>query len=229
MTTFVLVHGAWHGAWCWERVHRILTRRGHEVAAPELPSDSAGAGSDEYLAAITDTLKPRSGVVLVAHSMGALVAPLAVADPAVTSLVLLAGLMPRPGTSLLEAVAEPYAEPMRQSSGQLIVDEYGRTTLPADTATSLFYNDCSPADAADAVARLRPDSTVIYGQVMPGLPGRRVPATYISCRRDQVIDGSWGSRVARDLLGADVRELDTGHSPFWSAPDALADLLEALR
>jgi hypothetical protein len=43
---------------------------------------------------------------------------------------------------------------------------------------------------------------------------------------DQVINGTWGGPVARESLNADIRELGTGHSPFRSAPDVLADLLE---
>jgi pimeloyl-ACP methyl ester carboxylesterase len=226
MTTFVLVHGAWHGDWCWERVRSALAQRCHEVVTPDLPSEMAGAGRGEYLSAISDTLKPHAAVVLVAHSMSGLVAPLAIADPAVASLVLLASMMPRPGTSWLDAGAEPYAEPFGQFSQRLKFDEDGRSTWAPDDAIRLFYNDCSPTDAADAVSRLRPDSTAIYRQIMPDLPERRVPTTYISCRYDQVLNGTWGGQVARELLNADMRELDTGHSPFWSAPGKLADLLE---
>jgi pimeloyl-ACP methyl ester carboxylesterase len=228
MATFVLLHGAWHGGWCWDRVRPILAQRGHEVVAPELPSDTAGAGRSDYLNVIVDTLKPHAAVVLVAHSMSGLVAPLAAADPAVASIVLLAGMVPRPGISWLDTGAEPFAEPMRQVSQHLKFDEHGRSTWEVTDAIRLFYHDSPPADAADAVSRLRPDSIAIYGQVMPSLPERRVPATYISCRHDQVIDGTWGGRAARDLLGAGVREIDAGHSPFWSAPGALADLLEDL-
>lgn len=228
MSTFVLVHGAWHGDWCWDRVRPVLAQRGHEVVVPDLASDTAGAGRSEYLSVISDALRARSAVTLVAHSMSGLVAPLAVADPAVASLVLLAGLMPRPGTSWLDAGAEPFAERMRQLSQRLQFDECGRSTWAPAEAATVFYNDASPADAADAVSRLRPDSTAVYGQVMPGLPERRVTTTYISCRQDQAVDGTWGGQVARELLDADVRELDTGHAPFWSAPGALCDLLEDL-
>jgi pimeloyl-ACP methyl ester carboxylesterase len=228
MATFVLIHGAWHGSWCWDRVRPLLAQRGHEVVTPDLSSDVAGSGRDEYLSVVADAIKSRNDAVLVAHSMSGLVAPLAIADPAVTSLVLLAGMMPRPKFSWLDAGAEPFAEPMARASQRLEFDDQGRSTWTPADAIRLFYNDCALADAADAVSRLRADSTAIYGQVMPDFPGRQVPTTYISCRRDQAIDGTWGSRMAGELLHADVRELDTGHSPFWSAPGVLADLLEEL-
>jgi pimeloyl-ACP methyl ester carboxylesterase len=226
MTTFVLVHGAWHGPWCWERVRSVLAERGHQVVTPDLPSDSAWAGRSQYLSAIGDALEPLDGAVLVAHSMSGLVAPLAVADQTVTSLVLLAAMVPRPGIAWLDIGPEPYTEPMGQFNQLLKFDECGRSTWQPDDAIMLFYNDVPPADAEHAVARLRPDSTGIYSQAMPALPRRRVPTTYISCRHDRVINGVWGGQAARELLNANVRELDTGHSPFWSAPQALANLLE---
>ncbi|MEV0703640.1 alpha/beta hydrolase [Saccharopolyspora sp. NPDC050389] len=88
--------------------------------------------------------------------------------------------------------------------------------------------DCLPGDAADAVGRLRPDATALYQQTCPDLPERRVPTTYVACRDDRVVDGEWNATVAQELLGAAVREIDAGHSPFWSAPERLAGLLVEL-
>ncbi len=50
---YVLVHGAWHGGWCWERVARELASRGHDVAAPDLPSDEPGLTQVDYAALIS--------------------------------------------------------------------------------------------------------------------------------------------------------------------------------
>jgi pimeloyl-ACP methyl ester carboxylesterase len=77
MAVFVLVHGAWHGAWCWERVLPLLEQRGHRVLAPDLP----GMGRDPTpLAAITldgwarfvvDLVgRQAEPVILVGHSRG---------------------------------------------------------------------------------------------------------------------------------------------------------------
>ncbi|WP_269858184.1 alpha/beta fold hydrolase [Streptomyces sp. RPT161] len=225
MGTFVLVHGAWHGAWCWERVRKHLTARGHQVVTPELPSDVAGSGRAEYLAAVSDALESRSEVVLVAHSMSGLVAPLATGNPAVKSLILLAALVPRPEVAWQANGLEPFPEQMRGRLARMNFDELGRSTLDPAVATEIFYHDCTPADSADAVARLRPDASVIYQQTCPALPERRVPTTYVSCRQDRAVDGKWNAAVAQDVLGADVQELDAGHSPFWSMPERLGNLL----
>ena len=227
MTTFVLVHGAWHGAWCWDRVRGLLEANGHQVVTPELPADVPGAGRPEYLDTLDKTLADRADVVLVAHSMSGLVAPLLAGHPAVASMVLLAAMTPRPGTTWLDNGPAPFAAPMRQLSGHLKFDDAGRSEWEPADAVSLFYQDCAPADAAGAVARLRPSSPVIYGQTCPELPSRRTPVSYVSCRQDRAIDGAWNANLAVELLGATVREIDTGHSPFWSAPRKLAKLLEA--
>ena len=110
MATFVLVHGAWHGAWCWRRVTRLLTAHGHEVFAPTL----TGVGERAHL--LTPTIDLRThiadvvnlmkwerldGVVLVGHSYGGMVAS-GVAEEvggAIGSIVFLDAFYPESGQS----------------------------------------------------------------------------------------------------------------------------------
>ena len=69
MSTFALVHGAWHGAWVWERLRPELEARGHAVLAPELPSDDPGALISDYARVAAASLADAEDVVLVAHSL----------------------------------------------------------------------------------------------------------------------------------------------------------------
>ena len=82
MATFVLVHGAWHGAWCWRRVARLLSRSGHEVFSPTL----TGVGErshlltseinlDTHILDVVNVMKWQelNDVVLVGHSYGGMV------------------------------------------------------------------------------------------------------------------------------------------------------------
>ncbi|WP_370936215.1 alpha/beta fold hydrolase [Amycolatopsis sp. cg13] len=224
-TTFVLVHGAWHGPWCWERVSGHLAARGHEVLCPSLPCDNAEAGQDEYLAVLEDALRGRSDVVLVAHSMSGMVAPLATGNPAVSSLILLAALLREPGTTLADDGAAQLAEPLRKALARAAADESGCLALDPADASDVLYHDCTPSDAADAVRQLRPSANTLGGQICPALPERRVPTTYVSCRGDRAANCDWNAARAQELLGAEVREIDGGHSPFWSAPEQFAALL----
>ncbi|MGW4242973.1 alpha/beta fold hydrolase [Nocardia sp. NPDC004722] len=228
MATFVLVHGAWHGPWCWERTRAQLEARGHLTVTPQLPSDTIGAGAEEYFTAVRDALSGRSDLVLVLHSMSGLLAPALIAEPAVTSLVLLAAMVPEPGATWADSGQQPYAEPMRQLFPQLQFDQFGRSWWEPADAAALFYHDCADADADAAVAQLRPDSSLIYQQPCPAVPTTKTPVTYLSCRADRAVDGQWNADRAKQLFDADHRQINTGHSPFWSAPAVLTAALDEL-
>src|SRR3954447_21126153 len=102
MSVFGLVHGAWHGAWVWERLAPELEVRGHHPVAVELPSDDVGKGLDDYARAVADALGDAEDVVLVGHSLGGLTVPLVPALRPVERIVLVAALVPRPGQSLID-------------------------------------------------------------------------------------------------------------------------------
>jgi thioesterase domain-containing protein len=112
VTTFGLVHGAWHGAWCWELLADELRQRGHEVVAADLPCDDPTAGAEAYAQVTIDALDGAGpDVVLVGHSLGCLTVPvvtqrLAAMDRPVRRMVLLAPILPRPGRSVDELRAE---------------------------------------------------------------------------------------------------------------------------
>jgi pimeloyl-ACP methyl ester carboxylesterase len=101
VTTFVLVHGSWHGAWSWDRLIPELERRGQAAVAMDLPVDQPGAGLAEY-ATVVEAAMPAGDVVLVGHSLGAAVIPLVAAARPVAQLVFLCPVLRRPGMSLAE-------------------------------------------------------------------------------------------------------------------------------
>jgi len=127
---YVLVHGAWHGGWCWERVARELASRGHDVAAPDLPSDQPGLTQLDYAALIG----PEPDAVVVGHSLGGLTgvscSP-ALAASCATSTAGRAGptSRPRPPGSFRTATA-PRPLGRSRSSGRRRVS----TSTPASCA-----------------------------------------------------------------------------------------------
>ena len=110
MSKFVLVHGAWHGAWCWERVAPLLRAAGHSVVAPDLPGHGADATPwwrvtlGGYARRVRDAALASGGrVIAVGHSMGGCVITQAAArwpEP-FAGLVYLCAFVPQPGESLL--------------------------------------------------------------------------------------------------------------------------------
>ncbi len=230
MSTFVLVHGAWHGAWCWDRLLPELRARGHRAVAVELPSDDPAADSDAYLRAIDERVEDPGSTVLVAHSMAGLIAPVYSERRPVRELVLLSSLLPLPGASWREQLAA--SRPMtdrfyRDFLPHQSKDHEGRSSWPPEQAAELFYHDCPPADAAAAAARLRPQAGTVLTERTPWSGEVPSPVRYVVCDDDRAVSGAWGQDAARTRLGARVEHLPSSHSPFWSRPAELAGLLTA--
>jgi hypothetical protein len=225
MTTFVLVHGAWHGAWCWERLVPELAARGHASIAPELPIGDADATFDDYATAVLDAMVAGDlgpDPVLVGHSLGSMVLPLVAASAPTSLSVSLCGLVPNPSGPPWEGA--PIAA--GTSAGAVAVDDDGAVRWADEAAAvATFYADCTADDAAWAWERLRPQQLGFLGAPYPldeVTPGRR---TAILAAEDAVvsIDRSRPACLAR--LGAPPIEIPGGHSPFLSRPDHLAAVL----
>src|SRR5687767_2300388 len=99
MATFVLIPGAASGPWYWHLVVPELRARGHDVVTPVLPVDDDTAGFAEYADTVVEAIGDRTGLVLVAQSMGGFTAPLVCERLPVDLMVLVAAMTPRPGES----------------------------------------------------------------------------------------------------------------------------------
>ncbi|MGW0738031.1 alpha/beta fold hydrolase [Streptomyces sp. NPDC002851] len=228
MSTFVLVHGAWHGAWCWDRVLPELRARGHRAVAVELPSDDLAADSETYLRAIDSCVDDPRSTVLVAHSMAGLIAPVYAERRPVRELVLLSCLLPLVGASWRDqlAASRPMSDDFySEFLPHQLKDDEGRSLWPPDLAADLFYHDCTPGDAADAASRLRPQAATVLSEKTPWTGEVPSPTRYIVCEEDRAVSGDWGRLAAIDRFGARINRLHTSHSPFWSRPADLAVLL----
>src|SRR6478609_9830058 len=107
MTTFALVHGAWHGAWCWERLSPLLQQAGHDVVTMDLPSEDGTATFDTYADVVCAALAGRDeDVVLVGHSYGGNTVPLVAARRPVRHLVYLCAMIPDVGRSLFDQIGD---------------------------------------------------------------------------------------------------------------------------
>jgi pimeloyl-ACP methyl ester carboxylesterase len=227
VTTFALIHGAWHGAWCWERVTGPLRERGHEVVVPELPSEDTEAGLEEYADTIDRALGDADDVLLVPHSLGGLVGPVVAARRPLRALVYLNALVPEPGLSFGEQLSAS-VEPVLLFEGGRAVDDQGRSHWPDAEATArIMYPDLSPEDARWAAERLRPQAQKSQTEPSPAPPaGLRVES--IIGVNDAVVSPAWSRRVARERLGVEPVEIPTGHFSMVTHPDLLADALAQL-
>ena len=225
MSTFMLVHGAWHGAWCWERLQPELDSLGHRTLAIDLPCDDPSATFETYADHVVEGLSSEDeDVVLVGHSMAGMTIPLVAARRPVRHLIFLAGLIPAPGFSLVEQMGEDDLILPEYMSG-LEVDEHGSSRwVDAHVARQILYADCEADVAATAFGRLRAQSSTPYTVPcqLEELPD--VSRTYVVCSEDRLVNPDWSRRVATGRLNADLVELEGSHSPFSSPTGGRGDL-----
>jgi pimeloyl-ACP methyl ester carboxylesterase len=219
MTTFALVHGAWHGSWAWDRLRPELESRGHRVLAPQLPCEDVDAGAKEYAQTIRLALGGEQDAVLVGHSLAGLSIPLV---PART-LVFLAAYVPQPSRRLIDRHRDAFGPGFGAS---LVRDELDRSYWPdAEAAAHDFQY---PPEAAALTRLLRRQAHKPSSEPSPleALPD--IPRAYIVCSSDCVIPPKFQRSLAREELGVEPIELDSGHSPMLTCPGELAEILDRL-
>jgi hypothetical protein len=215
MATFALVHGAWHGAWCWELLAPLLQRVGHTVVAPDLPCDDGSAMTfDPYADVVCAALDGCDDDVVV------------VARRPVRHVVYLCAVVPDVGRSLVDQFAkEPDMVNPDWDEGLGEPDAQLRTVwVDRDVARTLLYHDCDDDTVTFAFDRLRPQSACPWTVPSSLAEIPSVSSTYVVCADDQLIYPAWQRRHARDI-GANIVELPSGHSPLLSRPSAVADVL----
>jgi pimeloyl-ACP methyl ester carboxylesterase len=238
MARFVLVHGAFCGAWCWEPVTRELGSAGHSVVAIDLP----GSGDDNtpveevtldaYATRICQVLSEQpEPSVLVGHSMGGIAITQAAARcaPQVALLVYLAAFLPRNGQSLLDLAGLPEGADDQVQANMVVKGDPPVGTLSAAAAQDALFGCCSDEQVAWAIERIRPQPLVpCTTPVELGDASEHLPRTYVVCTRDRAIPPVLQRRMVRESPCAEVLELDTDHSPFLSLPIELAAALTSL-
>lgn len=237
MATFVLVHGAWHGAWCWRHVVGLLRARGHEVLAPDLPghgddpADVSGQTLDAYAQRIEGVvLECRGDVVLVGHSLaGLVISAVAEAQPErIRRLVYVSGFLPRDGDSLVRICSVDPDNPLNSAS--LRTPDGKCVTVDPERLRELFFADCPDDDFAIAKARLGPEPIAVMFQTVRVTQDRfrRVPRAFIHCSRDVALPLFVQQQMVAASPCGTVLTLPTGHSPFFAAPAQLAEMLDSL-
>lgn len=240
MSQFLLIHGAFHGAWCWDKTVAELQKRGHQAKAIDLP----GQGRDQtplkdvtldaMIKRIVDALAAfPAPAVLVGHSLGGIAISVAgerapYPNERIKTLVYLSAFLPRDGETLLEIEKR---NPNSVIPKCMIFDsDHVSGTIMPDKAKEIFYHDCTDADVAFATERLRPQALAPLMTPAHVTAKRfgRIPRVFIECTDDRALSLD----IQRDMIAKsppiDVRRLHSSHSPFLSMPDKLAAVLSDL-
>jgi pimeloyl-ACP methyl ester carboxylesterase len=240
VSTFVLVHGAWHGGACWKAVADLLTAQGCKVLTPDLPGHGnntlplAKVTLKAYVNNLLDLLDGLDeAVTLVGHSMaGLVVSEVAARRPdKVARLVYVCAYLPRDGESLFEIIAlnrshEPFTA---IDLAMQMSDDKRSCTIADDDIVPLFYQ-LAPADVAAAAKGgfgIQATLPLAAKVQLDEASFARVPRTYIACNRDKVIPVHHQRRMLTRQPCDELLQLDADHSPFHSCPEQLAALLLA--
>lgn len=237
----VLVHGAWHWGGCFQKVADVLAQRGYPTATPDLASHGYDATPYNAVRDMADYVRPVTAmldaatepVVLLGHSLGgASVSYLAEHQPRkIRRLIYLAAYMCPPGLAVRDcgqwpenAAGEAHLliDPSGPKDGSLIM------VSNRDHLRNAFYADCSERDIDIATAnanRVNPLPPMLWPTEVTQQNFGSVPRTYIECSLDRSVPLAQQRRFQREVPGATVRRMETSHSPFFSRPGELADII----
>jgi pimeloyl-ACP methyl ester carboxylesterase len=234
---YVLVHGAWHGSWCWDRVTPLLAAAGHSAEAVDLPGHgeqrlpATQMTMDSYVQAVMDRITAAGDpVILVGHSLGGLfITQVAeVAPESIAALVYLTAFLLDAGDVMTQIVE--ILGPDAPILSNVVADDSGFLNLDGSVAADLFYGMCTDADAAHAASRLVPESGVAVSSPLELTAERagRVPRYYVHCRQDRAIPPPAQELMVLRHPCRQVFTLDADHSPFLCQPAELAEILLAV-
>jgi len=235
--TFILVHGAWHGAWAWDSIVPRLMAVGHHVMAVDLPGNGRDATRpqdvtlDLYAAHVAGLIDRVSGpVVLVGHSMGGMtVAQTCELCPEKVALAvyLCAFLLPD-GMSVIEFY-DKHLEPwMRGAHSRVTYDkESGCSSIDPASAVEVFYHQAKRSQAEAAARRLTPQPEGGRRSRIHLTPDRfgSVPRVYIEARDDHSVHLPLQRKMQEMTPCVATYGLDSDHAPQLSQPDKLTELL----
>jgi len=235
---FVLIHGGFHGAWCWSRTIPELERLGHDAVAIDIPGHGERVDEEATMAgrldAVLEVLEP--GDVLVGHSGGGLEITRAAdaASDVVAHVIYLAAALPLEGRLMQDALVyrdDGGPEGDYDVTGMLehlrFGDDGSMAFADVEGAKELFYNDCDDATARWAFERLTPElagDTATTPISVERFWAADLPRSFIICLQDRA-QPRWLADVTARRLGVEPLAIDASHSPFLSRPADLASLL----
>jgi pimeloyl-ACP methyl ester carboxylesterase len=238
MATFVLIHGAWHGGWCFDEIKPMLEAAGHIVLAPDLPGMG---GTAEELAAVTLSgwadfaaglcRHAAAPVILCGHSRGGIVISEAAEriPERIAALVYICAMMIPDGMS--RAAWREQSEPNPAFVAIQHPHPSGAATIIDPTHAISVFAQLSPLEMAEtAVTRLvaEPNGPRTEAQQLTAARFGRVPRHYVECLHDRAIPIADQRRMQTLLPCETVTTLATDHSPFLSMPRELVDSLLAI-
>jgi pimeloyl-ACP methyl ester carboxylesterase len=237
MKTFILIHGSWHSAWNWHRVTPLLEKAGHKAISIDLP----GMGKDktpvnevkmqttiEKICNLIDSIEGK--VILVGHSKnGIMISQAAEYRPEkIEKLVYLAAYLIPNGKTQKEyslqdtaGVLKPYVS---------MAEDLKSHTLQPEIYKEGLYHDCDEyiTELAKLILNNEPVESAITALHLTEQNYGSVPRVYIECLQDRAVTPFIQRKMYTEMPCEKVYSMNTSHSPFFSRPQELVDILCSL-
>jgi pimeloyl-ACP methyl ester carboxylesterase len=237
--TYILVHGAWHGAWSWDKVIPLMQAKGDKAIAVDLPGHgtnserTADITLEAYVNEVIKAANDQKGpVILVGHSMAGMVISQAAENlgkEKVSALIYLDAFLPKDGESLFMLV-EATLKNLTPELGRpylvenLIVSEDQKTNaVNPEMAAEIFYHDCTEADQKFALARItkEPIAPLATPVRLTEKKYGAIPKYFIICTETKDMNKTF---LSTHVPCEKVYRLPSSHSPFFSMPDRLVEI-----
>jgi pimeloyl-ACP methyl ester carboxylesterase len=219
---FVLVPGAGGDGWYWSRVAPLLRAAGHDAVVADLPAGDEQAGLRDYADVIVRAIDGASDVTLVAQSMGAFSAPLAVGDADVARLLLVAPMIPAPG----ESPGQWWGIDGQSAARRADAEADGRDPDAPFDEREAFFHDVAPELVEECYARAEPrQADKPFAEPFPLAAWPDVPTGVLLGTRDRLLPYTFMQQLARDRLGVEADAIATGHLPALARPAETAEWL----
>jgi pimeloyl-ACP methyl ester carboxylesterase len=238
MSTYVLVHGAWGGSWCWDRVVAQLHDAGQNAIVLDLPGRAGDLRPHrqislaDYVQKVLRVISLQSEpVILVGHSMGGMIISQSAeaAPDRIRTLVYVTAFMANTGQSLLELAG---MDPASLVGPYLVLDEQSGSAhlKPEAPLKEILLGSCSDLEVARAQAMCVPEPLAPFTTPIRISAERygRVPRVFIKCQQDRAISASLQQRMIEAEGCQQTITLQADHSPFWSDPATLSRHLAGL-
>lgn len=242
--TYLLVHGAWHGAWCWDKVIPLLQDAGHKAIAIDLPGHGRNTqhtpniSLDDYVDEIVKTAHDQKGpVLLVGHSMSGIAISQAaekLGSEKISALIYLDAFLPKDGDSLFSLVEATLQQLSPDASRKpmlveniMMAEDHTTNWVNPDMAAQIFYHDCSEEDKQFALERIskEPIAPLATPLHLTDDAYGVIPKYYILCTESRDMDKTF---LSTNVPVQKVYTLDSSHSPFLSMPGKLVDILNEI-
>jgi pimeloyl-ACP methyl ester carboxylesterase len=232
---FVLIHGAYHGGWCWDAIADLLCKDGHHVATPDLPghghhpgwlADQTMPNYVDCIAALLDATPSKA--TLVGHSMGGAIATAAASarPDKVKQIIYLTAYIPIEGESVGDVVKTDPASHVQVD--RVDVEGLGVVSLKTGTLADAFYNDADTRMLAFAEDRVQLQSPIPFRHKFDLNDPIPIPKAAIICTQDRAISPDHQRMMATRANCNPIVDLEAGHSPFVTQPEKLATLIKDL-